>query len=134
LEFLAAVLRIYSVIFHLVLSSFLLALPAVCFVQHKPFNLDLLPFDYPDMTRGAVIIGGVGLACTLLSLTRPFKFVFVIWTFAAVYLMLKWFFLSPDSSIPITEQHGAALLTFGAIGAFFGAAWGARMRRRLGLL
>ncbi len=120
--------------FHLTLSSFLLGLSIFSYVQDKLVSVNALPFSYADTRRNIALLGAAGLCCSLLALTRWFKFFFVVWTLLALYWMVKWFFLSPETTLSRAEAHGAAWLIFGALGAFLGAAWGFRLRKRLGLV
>jgi hypothetical protein len=78
-------------------------------------------------------LGAAGLACTLLALTRSFKFVFVLWTALAAFLMLKWFFLGDYIFDDAAQSRGAVWLTVGAAGAFIGAAWSLKTRKRLAI-
>ena len=75
-----------------------------------------------------------GIGCTLLALSARFKFVFLVWTIVAWYLMLKWFFLTGYIFDDARQSRGAVWLSFGALGAFFGAAWAMKARRGLAVL
>lgn len=67
-------------------------------------------------------MGAAGVCCCLLALTRWFKFLFVVWTLVVLYLMVKWFFLSSETSLSGAEMCGVA-----------DAGWSRRVpRRRLG--
>jgi len=134
LKLAAFVLRVYSFVFHLTLSSFLLGAAGIAYWSSHSLNLDMLPFDDDTALRSTAILGAIGVACTLLALTRRFKFVFVIWTALALYLMAKGFVQGPYVWQQANEMKGLAWLTFGAVGAFFGAAWSLSSRRRLGIL
>ena len=91
----------------------------------------MLPFADEYALRDTTIYGVLGLFCTLLALTRRFKFVFVMWTAVVLYSM-RGFFAGPYSLYGTSDIKGAAWLTFGAFGAFFGACWAMRLRKRLG--
>lgn len=134
MRFLAFALRVYSFAFHLTFGVFLLSLALIAYRTHQPPDLSMLPFDEEYLVRDAAICGAVGVFCTLLTLTRWFRFVFVVWTLLAFYVMLKGFFIGPHALRAPHEIRAAAWLTFGALGAFIGAAWSLRTRGRAGFL
>jgi len=128
-KFLAFLLRVYSVMFHLTLSVFLLAIAGIALLRHQQLNI-ALPFADKDVLFDVTLLGGVGLLCTLLAFTRSFKLIFVLWTAILEYIMLKSFFLGPYSVYETDQLRGAEWFTFGALGAFFGAAWALKPTRR----
>ncbi len=130
----AFALRVYSFVFHLTLNSFLVGLALMDYRSQQFLNLDMLPFPSENLVRDTVILGSAGIICTLLALTRSFKFVFVFWTALAVWLMLKWFFLGDYVFDDAHQARGAVWLTVGGVGAFFGAAWSLRTRKWQGIL
>jgi hypothetical protein len=131
---LALVLRVYSFVFHLTLSTFLLGVTLLDYRTHQTINLDILPFTYDNVLRDTLLLALAGMGCTLLALSARFKFVFVVWTVVAWYLMLKWFFLTGYIFDDARQSRGAVWLSFGALGAFFGAAWAMKSRRGLAVL
>jgi len=133
-QFFAFALRVYSFVFHLTLNAFLVGLALIDYHSQQFLNLDILPFPIEHLVRDTVILGMAGMACTLLALTRSFKFVFVFWTGLAVWLMLKWFFLGDYVFDDAQQARGAVWLAFGGVGAFFGAAWSLRTRKWMGIL
>ena len=94
-------------------------------------NLDMLPFPDDRLLRDTLLLGLVGIFCTLLALTRSFKFFFVFWSALVFYLMIKWFFFGTFEFDDAHQTRSAIWLIFGALGAFFGAAWSLRLRPRL---
>jgi len=133
-QFFAFALRVYSFVFHLMLNAFLVCLALIDYHSQQFLNLDMLPFPGEHLVRDTVILGALGIACTLLALTRSFKFVFVFWAGLALWLMLKWFFLGDYVFDDAHQARGAVWLTFGGLGAFFGAAWSMRTRKGMGIL
>jgi hypothetical protein len=131
---LAFVLRVYSFVFHLTLSTFLLGVTLLDYRSHQTINLDILPFTNDNLLRDTLLLSLAGIGCTLLALSARFKFVFVVWTIVAWYLMLKWFFLTGYIFDDARQSRGAVWLSFGALGAFFGAAWAMKSRRGLAVL
>ena len=131
-KFLAFVLRAYSFVFHLTLSVFLLGAAGIAIGRHESLSLSVLPFADADAMRNVILLGIFGLLCSLAALTRFFKFVFVLWSGLILYIMFTGFFMGPYSVSGTQEAKGAAWLTFGALGAFLGAVWGFKVRRRTG--
>lgn len=127
-------LRVYSFVFHLTLSTFLLGVTLLDYRSHQTINLDILPFTNDNLLRDTLLLSLAGIGCTLLALSARFKFVFVVWTIVAWYLMLKWFFLTGYIFDDARQSRGAVWLSFGALGAFFGAAWAMKSRRGLAVL
>ena len=102
----------------------------IALYSHKQLvNLDMLPFTDDNMVRGATLLGMVAIFCSLLALTRWFKFFFVVWTALAFYFAVKWLFFGF-----MDAPKGAGWFAFGALGAFFGAAWSFKTRRRMAIL
>lgn len=131
-KFLAAILRVYSFVFHMTLSVFLLGLAGIAYHGSQPLSLGMLSFAEEGALRDTAIFGVLGIICSLLALTRGFKFVFMIWTLLVVYLMIRIFFLGPYALQLPAEIRSAAWLTLGAVGAFFGSAWAMKTQRRSG--
>ena len=127
-------LRVYSFVFHLTLSTFLLGVTLLDYRSHQTINLDILPFTNDNLLRDTLLLSLAGIGCTLLALSARFKFVFLVWTIVAWYLMLKWFFLTGYIFDDARQSRGAVWLSFGALGAFFGAAWAMKSRRGLAVL
>ncbi len=127
----ALVLRAYSFVFHLTLGIFLVATVAVTARTHQSMNLDILPFDDEHIRRNVLLLGIGAIVFTLLALSRHFKFVFVLWSAIVLYLMIKWFLFGTMDYYEPHQVRGAYWLTFGALGAFFGAAWSMKTRRGL---
>ncbi len=133
-NFFAFLLRIYSFLFHLTLSVFLVGLAVMDYRSQQFINLDILPFANDVIVRDSVMLGTAGIICTFMALSRRFRFIFVFWTALAVWLMLKWFFLGGYIFDNAHQAKGALWLTWGAVGAFFGAAWSLRTRKGLAIV
>ena len=78
-------LRLYSYLFHLALSLFLLAIVTIAATSHQPLNLRMLPFSDDQMLMGVLGLGLAGLGSTLLAITRAFKYLFPLWAGYALY-------------------------------------------------
>ena len=126
----AFVLRVYSFVFHLTLSSFLLGVAAIAAKRREPVSLSVLPFPDEEALRDLAVIGSLGVLCALLALTRSFKWIFVLWTLLILYLMLKGFFFGPYAVAGTEDARGAGWVTLGALGACLGAVLSLKTRQR----
>ena len=89
------VLRIYSYIYHLVLSLILVAIAIVTYSGgvHN-LNLPMLPWKGAALTQWVLGLGIAGLVSTILAFTGVFRFLFPIWCLTVVVMMVRGFFLS----------------------------------------
>lgn len=122
-------LRLYSYLFHLALSLFLLGIAIVAATSRQPLNLRMLPFSEGQMVRGVLGLGLAGLVCTLLAITRVFKYLFPLWAGYALYILIAGFFFSPYSFPNEGTFKTALWLILAAIAAFIGALWTLRPKR-----
>ena len=122
-------LRVYSYIFHLLLSLFLLGIAIVSSTSNQPLSLGMLPFSDEKMRSGVYTLAIIGLLATLLAITRLFKYLFPIWATIVVYVMIKGFLFSSYSFANTSAFKAALWLICGAIAAFIGALWTLRPRR-----
>ena len=123
-------LRLFSYLFHLVLSVFLLGAASISAATRQPLNLRMLPFAEDQMLSGVFTLGILGLVATLLAFTRSFRFIFAIWAAVVLYLAVRGFFFSPYTLPNPTTFKMALWLTLGALLAFFGAVLVVKARRR----
>lgn len=111
-------LRIYSYIYHLVLSLVLLAIAIVTYSGgvHN-LNLPMLPWKGAQLTQWVLGLGMAGLVSTILAFTGLFRFLFPVWCLTVVVLMVRGFFLS--QYVYDGPEHFRAIvwLVAGAIGA-----------------
>jgi hypothetical protein len=84
------VLRIYSYVFEILLSLFMIALGLIAGEQ---LNLHgLLPWERPSLARWLVILGLIGIVCTVLAFTGWFRYLYPLWTLAVVVMLVRGFF------------------------------------------
>lgn len=129
LKALGFLLRLYSYLFHLALSLFLLGVAAIAASSHQPLNLTMLPFSRENLLEGVFLLGSVGLICTLLAITRIFKYLFPIWAGYLLYLAVNGFFFTGYRFAGEKAFESACWLTLALIGAFVGAVWTLKPRR-----
>ena len=130
MKFFGLLLRLWSYVFHLVLSAFLLGIALLAASSHSSLKLTgLLPFTDDKMLSGTMTLGIVGLLSTLLAITGIFKYLFPVWTAIVLYLMVKGTIFSSYAFHGQSEFRGMMWLLFGALGAFFGGLWVLKPRR-----
>jgi len=111
-------LRVFSYLFHLILSLFLLGIAFVAGLAGKPLKLDVLPWEGQSLNHWVIALGIAGIVSVLLAVTGVFRYLFPIWAFFVFVMMLRGFFLTPFQFSAADQFWGAAGLTFGALGAF----------------
>src|ERR1041385_604358 len=90
-----ALLRFWSYLFHALLALFLLAISGVALLSGVPnLQLGMLPWIGATLVR-VVFWGSLfGLIATLLSILGRLRFLFLLWTLAVFYFLLKGYWLS----------------------------------------
>ncbi len=111
-------LRLYSYIFHLILSLFLIGISSVAISSGKALTLKMLPWEGAALDHWVLGLGLLGLLLVFLAVTGLFKWSFPLWTLFVFAMMLRGFFLTPYDFAGAANFRGAAWLTFGAFGAF----------------
>ena len=129
MRFLGILFRLFSYVFHLVLSAFLLGTAAIAASSHQSLSLKMLPFDDEHMVSRVAILGAVGLFCTLLALLRVFRYLFPLWAALVLYLMVTGLFFSSYTFEGVAGLKSGLSLVLGALCAFIGAAWVLKPRR-----
>ena len=123
-------LRLYSYIFHLLLSVFLLGVASISVASHQTLNMRMLPFTQDAMVRDVSILGAIGFFATVLAVTNVFRYLFPLWAAVVAYLIIRGFFFSPYV-FPNAAMFRAALwLALAALIALWGALWVLKTRRR----
>lgn len=120
-------LRSYSYLFHVAVSGFFLGLGIVSAVTSTPLHLDAIGFAPQNALAGVFLLGTTGMLCTVLAFTGILRIPFPIWAALVIWLMIKGFFLSSVTFSGPASFRCAILLTAGAIVAFLGALWSARL-------
>ena len=114
------VLRMYSYLFHFLLSLFLLGLWIVSASSSAKLTLGMLPFKEENVLTAVLVLGLVGLISVILAVTGIFRYLLPLWAAVVVYLMLKGFFLSSYGFGSADAFKTAACLFVGALLAFIG--------------
>jgi hypothetical protein len=127
--FVGILLRLYSYMFHLALSAFLLGIAVIAGWSHQSLSLGMLPFSEDQMLSRVAILGVAGLLATLLALFRVFRYLFPLWAGLVLYLMVKGFLFSPYQFAGPEAFKMGLWLILGALLAFIGALWVLKSRR-----
>jgi len=118
---LRALMRVFSYLFHGLLTLFLLAISVVALSSGQPLQLEMLPWQGPPLTWW--LLGGalVGLVSVVLAICRKWRPLFFLWSLAVLAMMARGFFFSHYYFAGPPEFHRALYLTAGALIAVFGA-------------
>ncbi len=111
-------LRLYSYLYHLILSLFLIGLGIVAYSSGTTLSLGMLPWEGEKLTQALLALGVIGLVCIFGAITGLFRWLFPIWTLVVFVLMVRGFFLSSFTYSGADQFKGAVWLTIGALGAF----------------
>jgi hypothetical protein len=127
----AALLRIFSYLFHLMLSGFLLGIASLAAMsaQHN-LRLDMLPWTGAELTWWLMGLALFGLLTVILALFGKLRILFTIWCATALVLMVRGYFFSPYTFSGPEEFQFAGLLSLGALLAFLGSLAQFRKRKR----
>lgn len=119
MDILGAILRLYSYLYHFVLSLFLLLISVVVLLGGKhDLRLPMLPWTGASLTYWVFWLSLTGLLLTILAALGKLRFLFPLWCLFVVVMMVRGFFLSPMYYAGSDQFYGAVWLTVGAVGAF----------------
>lgn len=114
-------MRIFSYLFHGLLTLFLLAVSVVALSSGQKLQLSMLPWQGPALTYWLLFGGLLGLISVILAVRRKLRPLFFLWSLAVLLLMVQGFFFSRYYFTGPPEFHRALYLTGGALIAVFGA-------------
>jgi hypothetical protein len=120
--FVAVLLRVFSYLFHLMLSGFLLGIASLAAIsgQHN-LRLEMLPWTGRDLTWWLMALGLFGLLTVILAVFGKLRILFTVWCATAFVLMVRGYFFSPYTFSGPEEFQFAGLLTLGALVALLGS-------------
>lgn len=116
----SGIIRLYSLLFHFILSVFLLGIAIVSLTSGHALRLEMLPFKEP-LAPWVLAGGAYGLLSVLLAALGRLRLLFVLQAAAVVGLMVRGFFLSPYVFSGASEFRAVVALFFGAVVAFLGS-------------
>lgn len=122
MQVLAALLRAFSYLFHLILALFLLGLSIVTIAtgQHI-LSLGMLPWRGAELTYWLLGLSLFALCCVALAITGKFRIPLVVWSAAVLVLLVRGFLLSPYRFSGPSGARVAMLLILGAFLALLGS-------------
>ncbi len=123
-------LRLYSYVYHLVLSLFLLGLGIVAYSSGTTLSLGMFPWEGEKLTQALLALGVIGLICLFGAVTGLFRWLFPIWALVILILMIRGFFLGAFNYSGADQFKGVVALTIGAFGAFLSSLSLLTKRRR----
>jgi hypothetical protein len=116
-----ALMRVFSYLFHGLLTLFLLGISVVALPSGQPLQLEMLPWTGPALTWSLLVAALAGLASVVLAVCRKWRPLFFLWSLAVLVMLARGFFFSHYYFAGPPEFHGALYLTAGALIAAFGA-------------
>lgn len=117
-------LRLWSCLFSLVLGIFAAGVSVVLLSTGATnYNLDMLPFwKGSTALYGLLFIGLVGIAAAVLAFLGKARILLVLFTLAALTLLVYGFFVNPLYRFPgAAEAKNLAWVSLGGLVAFLGS-------------
>jgi hypothetical protein len=121
-----ALMRVFSYLFHGLLTLFLLGLSIVALSSGQTLQLEMLPWQGRPLTWWLFAAALAGLASVILAICRKWRPLFFLWSLVVLGMMARGFFFSHYYFAGPPEFHRALYLTAGALIAVFGAWFQAR--------
>jgi hypothetical protein len=118
---LKALMRVFSYLFHGLLTLFLLGISVVALSSGQPLQLEMLPWQGRTLTWWLLGSALLGLLSVILAICRRWRLLFFLWSLAVLVVMARGFFFSRYYFADPPEFHWALYLTAGALIAAFGA-------------
>ena len=119
---LKGLLRVYSCIFGLLLSLFLLAVSILALSSGTPVNLGFLPWTGQTLSYWLLGSALTGLLFVLMAMRGKVRVLYFLWSLSVFVLLFRGFFLTSYSFSGPMKFKPAVCLTlaalFGAIGAW----------------
>jgi hypothetical protein len=115
-------LRVYSYLYHAVLSLLLLGMGLIAKLSNSStFTLEMLPWKGQELINYVLWGGAFGLLSVLLAITGIFRFLIPIWAAIVVWFMVQGFILRAYNFDSADHFYWVLFLIAGAIGAFLSA-------------
>lgn len=118
---LKALMRVFSYLYHGLLTLFLLGIAMIALSSGQPLQLGMLPWEGRPLTYWLLGIALAGLASLVLAIFRKWRPLFFLWSLAVLVVMANGFFLSHYHFGSPAEFRSVLYLFAGAIIAVFGA-------------
>lgn len=117
----AAILRFYSYLYHLLLALLLLGLALVAKSSSLPLRLEMLPWKPEETAAWVMGLTVAGILAIVCAIAGRFRWLFLLYALTVLVLMVKGYFLSGYGFASSDELSFAAYLSLGALVAAIGA-------------
>ena len=123
MRFLVLILRVFSYGYHTLLGLFLLGIGLVgkFSASHTTFSTPALPGEGDEQITYAIGLGVVALVTVALAIFAKFRPAFILWTLAAVVLLIRGFFWEPYYYSDVEEFKTTLWVLCGGVLAFLGS-------------
>ena len=127
----ALILRLFSYVYHVILSLGLLALGAVALLSDtNNLRLEMLPWTGIELNYWLVGMGLFGLLSVLLAVTGKFRLLFPLWSFFVLVMMVRGYLILPYTFEGEDHFYRILALIAGALIAFLASLTALRPKRR----
>jgi len=116
-----AIVCVFSYFFHGLLSFFLLALAVIALSSGQTLHLNMLPWHGQSFSYWLLFLALAGLVSLILAICRIWRLLFVLWSLAVLFIMVRGFFLGPYTFAGRPEFYRALCLSAAALIAAAGA-------------
>jgi hypothetical protein len=123
---LKALVRLFSYLFHGLLTLFLLAISVLALSSGQPLQLEMLPWQGRTLTWWLLGAALAGLASVVLAICWKWRPLFLLWSLTVLAMLVRGFFFSHYWFAGPPEFRGALYLTAGALLAALGACFQVR--------
>jgi len=116
------IMRIYSYLYHLGLGLFLLAVGTIAmFGSNVTLDVDVLPWEDPDLTYVIFFGSLIGLLSLFLAVRGKTRILFRLWNLIVFGVLVYGYFFTKYTFIDADHLRDVALLTLGALLALWGS-------------
>lgn len=116
--------RIYSLLFHLLLSLLMIGLSVVGYSSSgAELSLGMLPWTGNELVGSLLALGLGGLLFVVLAFNGAQRFLYMVWTLVMTYLIVNGYFLTNYRFSGEGEFRFAIYVALGALLAFLGGLW-----------
>ena len=129
MEALRAMMRVYSYLYHGVLSLFLIGVSGLALLTDTSLKLDMMPWSGKTLPLWLFGTALGGLIIVVLAAAGKLRPLFLLWALAVLVLMVRGYFLSPYNFGGTQGLRTALLLTAGCMLAVVGAWYCVRQPR-----
>lgn len=126
---LRALFRVYSYVFHLLLTVFVAGISIVALASGIHLRMGFLPWQGRPLSYWLLFLSLFGLISLLLSITGRLRFLFLLWAIALFVVLFRGFFITSYTFPDSAHFRYALWLSAAALAAIPGA-WPRKGRRK----